>query len=102
MGWAWPPTGRRRHRRVVILVLPDCSTFPGLAFRADLSRRELILPDSEGLGIKPGTPQGHAGPILAFMRPFRFLAGMGEIVTGPELAARAVQAEQLGYHAVVV
>lgn len=27
---------------------------------------------------------------------------MGEIVTGPELASRAVQAEQLGYHAVVV
>jgi len=36
------------------------------------------------------------------MRPFHFLAGMGEIVTGPELASRAVQAEQLGYHAVVV
>jgi probable F420-dependent oxidoreductase len=27
---------------------------------------------------------------------------MGEIVTGPDLAARAVQAERLGYHAVVV
>jgi probable F420-dependent oxidoreductase len=36
------------------------------------------------------------------MRPFRFLAGMEKVVTGPELAARAVQAEQLGYHAVVV
>ena len=27
---------------------------------------------------------------------------MGQIVTGAELAARAIQAEQLGYHAVVV
>jgi probable F420-dependent oxidoreductase len=40
--------------------------------------------------------------MLAFMRPFRFLAGMEKIVTGPELAAQAVQAERLGYHAVVV
>jgi probable F420-dependent oxidoreductase len=36
------------------------------------------------------------------MRPFHFLAGVGEIMTGPELAARVRQAEQLGYHAVVV
>ena len=36
------------------------------------------------------------------MRPFRFLAGVGQIVSGAELATRAVQAEQLGYHAVVV
>ncbi|HZC74204.1 MAG TPA: TIGR03621 family F420-dependent LLM class oxidoreductase [Jatrophihabitans sp.] len=36
------------------------------------------------------------------MRPFRFLADVGEIVPGPELAARARRAEQLGYHAVVV
>src|SRR5262245_591028 len=37
--------------------------------------------------------------ILASMRPFHFLVGMSEVVTGPELAARAVHAEQLGYHA---
>jgi probable F420-dependent oxidoreductase len=36
------------------------------------------------------------------MRPFRFLAGAGAIVTGPELATRARRAEQLGYHALVV
>lgn len=36
------------------------------------------------------------------VRPFHFLAGVGEVVTGPELAARAVQAEQLGYYGVVV
>jgi alkanesulfonate monooxygenase SsuD/methylene tetrahydromethanopterin reductase-like flavin-dependent oxidoreductase (luciferase family) len=30
------------------------------------------------------------------------LAGVGEVATGPELAARAVQAEQLGYYGVVV
>jgi probable F420-dependent oxidoreductase len=36
------------------------------------------------------------------MRPFRFLADAGHIVTGPELAERARRAEQLGYHALVV
>lgn len=36
------------------------------------------------------------------MRPFRFLADIHEIVTGPELADRARRAEQMGYHAVVL
>jgi probable F420-dependent oxidoreductase len=36
------------------------------------------------------------------MRPFHFLADVREIVTGPELAARARRAEQLGYHGLVV
>jgi probable F420-dependent oxidoreductase len=36
------------------------------------------------------------------MRPFHFLADAHEIVPGPELAARARRAEQLGYHALVV
>jgi probable F420-dependent oxidoreductase len=36
------------------------------------------------------------------MRPFRFLADVHHIVTGPELAARARRAEQMGYHAVVI
>ena len=36
------------------------------------------------------------------MRPFRFLADAHEIVTGPELAARARRAEQMGYSALVV
>ncbi len=36
------------------------------------------------------------------MRPFHFLADVSEIVTGPELAARARRAEAMGYHAVVV
>ena len=36
------------------------------------------------------------------MRPFRFLADAAEITTGPDLAARARRAEQLGYHALVV
>lgn len=36
------------------------------------------------------------------MRPFRFLADVSEIVTGPELATRARHAEQLGYHALVI
>ena len=36
------------------------------------------------------------------MRPFRFLADVHEIVTGPELASRASRAEQMGYHALVV
>ncbi len=36
------------------------------------------------------------------MRPFRFLADVHEIVSGPELAARARRAEQLGYHALVL
>jgi probable F420-dependent oxidoreductase len=36
------------------------------------------------------------------MRPFRFLADIHEIVSGPELAARARRAEQMGYHALVL
>jgi probable F420-dependent oxidoreductase len=36
------------------------------------------------------------------MRPFHFLADIHEIVPGPELAARARRAEQMGYHAVVI
>jgi len=36
------------------------------------------------------------------MRPFHFLADIHEIVTGPELAARAQRAEQMGYHALVI
>jgi probable F420-dependent oxidoreductase len=36
------------------------------------------------------------------MRPFRFLADASEVVTGPELAARARRAEQMGYHALVL
>jgi probable F420-dependent oxidoreductase len=36
------------------------------------------------------------------MRPFQFLADIHEIVPGPELAARARRAEQLGYHALVI
>src|SRR3954471_9152628 len=36
------------------------------------------------------------------MRPFRFLADVREIVSGPGLAARARRAEQMGYHALVV
>ncbi len=36
------------------------------------------------------------------MRPFRFLADVHAIVTGPELAARARRAEQLGYHTLVL
>ncbi len=36
------------------------------------------------------------------MRPFEFLADIHEIVSGPELAARARRAEQLGYHALVI
>src|SRR4051812_3135086 len=36
------------------------------------------------------------------MRPFRFLADVGEVVTGPELATRSRRAEQLGYHALVL
>lgn len=36
------------------------------------------------------------------MRPFTFLADIGEVVPGSELAARARQAEELGYHSVVV
>jgi probable F420-dependent oxidoreductase len=44
----------------------------------------------------------HLAKILMGMRPFRFLADVGAIVTGSELAARARRAEQLGYHALVV
>jgi probable F420-dependent oxidoreductase len=36
------------------------------------------------------------------MKPFHFLADVGEIVTGSELAARARRAEQMGYHALVL
>jgi probable F420-dependent oxidoreductase len=36
------------------------------------------------------------------MRPFRFLADIHAIVDGPELAARARCAEQLGYHGLVI
>ena len=36
------------------------------------------------------------------VRPFRFLADVRDIVTGPELAARAQRAEQMGYYALVV
>jgi probable F420-dependent oxidoreductase len=36
------------------------------------------------------------------MKPFHFLADVGEIVTGPELGARARRAEQMGYHALVL
>jgi probable F420-dependent oxidoreductase len=39
---------------------------------------------------------------MSGMRPFRFLADVSEIVTGPELAARAQRAEQMGYHALVI
>jgi probable F420-dependent oxidoreductase len=36
------------------------------------------------------------------MRAFRFLADVGDVVTGPALSVRARDAEQQGYHAVVV
>src|SRR5437763_2099477 len=36
------------------------------------------------------------------VKPFTFSADIGEVVTGPELAARARRAEDLGYHALVV
>jgi probable F420-dependent oxidoreductase len=36
------------------------------------------------------------------MRPFRFLADIHAIVTGPELAERARRAEDMGYHTVVI
>jgi probable F420-dependent oxidoreductase len=36
------------------------------------------------------------------VQPFTFSADIGEVVTGPDLAARARQAEDLGYHALVV
>jgi probable F420-dependent oxidoreductase len=36
------------------------------------------------------------------MRPFRFLADVSEVVSGPELTERARRAEQLGYDTVVV
>lgn len=36
------------------------------------------------------------------MRPFRFLADIHQVVPGPELAARARRAEQMGYHALVI
>jgi probable F420-dependent oxidoreductase len=35
-------------------------------------------------------------------RPFHFLADVGSIATGAELAARAKRAEDLGYHAMVI
>jgi probable F420-dependent oxidoreductase len=40
--------------------------------------------------------------ILTGMRPFHFLIDGREIVTGPELAARARRAEEAGYHGMVV
>jgi alkanesulfonate monooxygenase SsuD/methylene tetrahydromethanopterin reductase-like flavin-dependent oxidoreductase (luciferase family) len=36
------------------------------------------------------------------VKPFTFSADIGEVVTGPDLAARARRAEELGYHALVV
>jgi len=36
------------------------------------------------------------------VKPFTFSADIGDVVTGPELAARARRAEDLGYHALVV
>src|SRR5436305_11856349 len=36
------------------------------------------------------------------VKPFTFSADIGEVVTGPELAARARRAEDLGYNALVV
>jgi probable F420-dependent oxidoreductase len=36
------------------------------------------------------------------MRPFHFLADVSSIVTGPELAATARRAEEMGYHGVVL
>jgi probable F420-dependent oxidoreductase len=36
------------------------------------------------------------------MRPFQFLADVGAIVSGAELAQRSRQAEQMGYHGLVV
>jgi probable F420-dependent oxidoreductase len=36
------------------------------------------------------------------MRPFRFLADIHAVVTGPELAERARRAEDMGYHTVVI
>jgi probable F420-dependent oxidoreductase len=36
------------------------------------------------------------------MRPFHFLADVGPIGTGPQLAADAKRAEQMGYHALVI
>jgi probable F420-dependent oxidoreductase len=42
------------------------------------------------------------GTILGGVRPFQFLADASEIVSGPELAARARRAEEMGYHALVL
>lgn len=39
---------------------------------------------------------------MTTMRPFHFLADVHEIVSGPELAARAQRAEGMGYHALVI
>lgn len=39
---------------------------------------------------------------MTSMRPFRFLADVHHIVPGPELAASARRAEQMGYHALVI
>lgn len=36
------------------------------------------------------------------MRPFRFLADASDVVSGPELAAQARRAEQLGYHGLAI
>jgi probable F420-dependent oxidoreductase len=40
--------------------------------------------------------------ILAYVRPFHFLADLSAVVSGPELAERARRAEQSGYSGVVV
>lgn len=40
--------------------------------------------------------------VVSEPRPFRFLADVSPIVTGPELVARARRAEDLGYHGVVL
>lgn len=36
------------------------------------------------------------------MRPFHFLADVSAVRTGPQLAAEAIRAEQMGYHALVL
>jgi probable F420-dependent oxidoreductase len=60
-----------------------------------------LRPPERAAGTRP-FDRGGAVRILVDVRPFRFLADVHEIVTGPELAARARRAEQLGFHAVVL
>jgi probable F420-dependent oxidoreductase len=55
--------------------------------------RDALLPAS---ARRPAVPNNER------MRPFHFLADVHEIVSGPELAARARRAEQMGYHALVI